>query len=216
MLSGGPLAQPLFFFCYLFGEIKMSTDVLDPIIDRYGLEIVQNGFKPLLPSIIAIVRETWNREQGLPFTVLSRLPSSVDYYEPGYDKNPLSIMGVTGALRNLVRVGASEFLHINEIWLKDSSDYSRRTGEGLHIIWQNEHDHLLWLYEVQRGRVRKYLSPMIEASSEPLIECSPINDPWHTIDDVLDWYAADEDRERWQNVMLEADAATGRLADALR
>ena len=179
---------------------------MHPVIKKFGVQIVEQGFTPFLPTIVKMFCTIWRKEQYLPFTVLSRLPDGVDYYEPNYDTKRLyRILGVLSALRSLAHIHhATEFLYVSECWMKDTVDSRQRTGESLSFHWRDRHEHLVWSYEIRNGPVSRYLRPLDQAVTQ-VSDISPLMNPWHSIDD-LKVYVRDEDWADCRQLMQEFDA----------
>ena len=88
---------------------KEQTYSLMPVVERFWDQIMADGFKLHLPEIIKDITKIWTKRQGLPFTILSRMPKAIDYWEPTYtDKSFRQVAPISLAFRRLAHSGLTE------------------------------------------------------------------------------------------------------------
>lgn len=184
-----------------------QTDVLEPLLMRYAGQAISQGFRPLLPTIAEEVRRVWNRHQWLPFTIMSRLPKSVDYWEPDYRGDFASVITIAGVFRGLVKRGLSEALIVHEGWEKDINDPTKRIGEALNVYWVCRYDQYAYTFRIRQGRRRCYLELLAEGSD--VLTYNPIMWPWNTNEDIREYFHIPDDE--WPEIDAKLTAATDDL-----
>ena len=169
---------------------RQQTDILMPVVDQFWEQIMNDGFKPHLDEIVQDITKIWTIHQELPFTILSRMPTGIDYWEPTYTEGSFREVAIISlAFRRLAQKGLTEALIVHEGWEK-SPDGRKRVGEIFNVMWLCRHDQKSVAHRIRHGNGRKYLVPFCDGGN--VTSCNPMFWPWNTNSDILDFFGVPE------------------------
>lgn len=176
---------------------RNQTYVLDPLVNEFEDKILRDGFRPHLPQIIQSVQRLCNSKQRAPFTILSRMPEVIDYWEPTLpDTSVERVMAVCLSLRNLVNEGLSEALYVFSGRISDDSN--AQSGEIVQVRWVCEHDSRHYAFQVMNGRATQVMR-MVHSVNNRL---SPVFNPWNTNADMFEYLGIPESEHTiWSEFM---------------
>jgi hypothetical protein len=165
--------------------------------DRHRRRIIDNGFRTYLPELVVAIQDAWAANGCYaPLTFWSRLPDSLDYWEPTFDKTVAHDIAIVGSAEHLRELGCSERLSVYEAWSRDKTDggTSSCRQEVLQIMHHTRDSYRLLLFEIREGRRTKYLKKRHEEDAtgeeclRSLSASRPSLNPWATLDDLIRWH----------------------------
>lgn len=166
---------------------RNQTYVLDPLVDEFEDKILRDGFRPHLPQILQAVQRLCNFTQRVPFTILSKMPDVIDYWEPSVeDKSIDRVVAICLSLRNLVNNGLTEALYVFSGVITDETN--AQIGEVVHVRWVCEHDSRHFAFQMADGRAKRIMRMVHSVNSR----LSPIFAPWNTNAELFEFLGIPE------------------------
>ena len=156
-------------------KVRNQTYVLDPLLNEFRDKTLRDGFRSHLPQILQSLQRLCNPEQRVPFTILSKMPNAVDYWEPSIqDTSGERFVSICLSLRNLVNTGLSEALYVfSEASLPKTNAQS---DERLHVRWVCERESRHYVFQVSDGRLQQPVRTFHELNNALMV----IFNPWNT------------------------------------
>lgn len=159
----------------IMATVRNQTYVLDPVVDEFRDDILRDGFRPHLTQIMQSVQRLCNSTNRVAFTILSRMPNVIDYWEPSLqDRSGERFLSICLSLRNLVNDGLTEALYVfSEASLPQAN--ARRHGR-VHVRWVSQHESRHYVFQVLDGRSQGVVGIFHEFNRALTL----IFNPWNT------------------------------------
>ena len=173
-----------------------QLDVLDGLVQKWKERFLKDGMKTHFEEFAKAVVHAWNYYRKLPLAFVSRLPSSIDYWEPSYTGRSLQeIWPIAASYRNLKEKGLTETIQIGEASARN--DDGQAGEELLTIRYQSELDSVTMLYTQTNAGTSPRLIPKETIEQHQELPRNPMLNPWNTDEQIMEFCGVPEkERER--------------------
>lgn len=194
----------------IMSAVQNQTDVLDSLVTEFKDRILKDGFRPHLTQFMQALQRLWNCNVRAPFTILSRMPDGIDYWEPSIEDGSVErSIAICLSLRNLVNRGLSEALYVFSGIMGDKAN---ENCECVQVLWVCKRDSRHYAFLVVNGHAKQIMRMLLDMNSR----LSPIFNPWNTNTELFEFLRIPEsEHSHWDEFIAKGMEELGRVFELL-